>query len=143
MDQKVLNEEQMREYVENEVREALMNENINEGWFLDKIMQLLNGKSGQGIIGKYIKDHMNPEDLINLAIGVFGVAPIVKWLCHAIGLDVNGPLANILVRALSGMGTMAIGDMIQNGRASAGVGGSSSVGGGAGFNGGGAGGGNR
>ena len=116
MAQKVLNEAQMREYVENEVRNTLLAEGIDEGWIMNKIMGLLSGENGKGIIGNYIKDHMNPADLINLAIGIFGVAPIVKWLCKAIGIDVNGPLGNILVRALSGMGTVAVGDMIQNSR---------------------------
>lgn len=143
MAQKVLNEEQMREYVEQEVRSALMNENMDEGWIMDKIMGLLNGGSGKNIIGSYIKEHMNPADLINLAIGIFGVAPIARWLCNAIGIDVNGPLAKVLITALSGMGAMAIGDKIQAGRAAAGQGGATSLGGGSGFSGGGEGGGSR
>lgn len=109
MAQKKLNEEQMREYVEQEVRKALMNENIDEG-LLDKIMGLLNGDSGKGIIGNYIKEHMNMEDLITFAIGIFGVAPLVNWICRLIGLDVQGPLAQILIRGLSGVGTVALGD---------------------------------
>lgn len=143
MAQKVLNEEQMRGYVEEEVRAALLNENMDEGWLMDKIVGLLNGNSGKNIIGSYIKEHMNPADLINLAIGVFGVAPIARWLCNAIGLDVNGPLAKLLITALAGMGTMAIGDKIQGMRAADGLGGTTSPNGGAGYSGGGQGGGSR
>ena len=99
MAQKVLNEAQMREYIENEVRKSLMNENIDEG-----------------ILGNLIKGHLNFPDLMNLAIGIFGVAPIVKWLCGVFGIDVSGPLGKMLVTAISGAGTVAVGDMIQNRR---------------------------
>ena len=143
MAQKIMNEGQLREYVEQEVRTALMNENIDEGWLMDKISGLLNGNSGRGIIANYIKQHMNPADLINLAIGIFGVAPIVKWLCSAFGIDVNGPIGNVLVRALSGMGAMAIGDKIQDARANNGLGGMTSPDAGSGASGGGIGGGGR
>ena len=119
MAQKVLNEEQLREYVEQEVRSALMNENIDEGldenamtWLAGKLFG--NGGNPNSILGKLIKEHMNFPDLMNLVIGIFGVAPIVKWLCGAFGIDVDGPIGNLLVRALSGLGTVAIGDAIQN-----------------------------
>ena len=119
MEQKVLNEEQMRQYVEGEVRKALMEGNIDEGldesvinWLAGKIFG--NGGNPNGVLGRLIKEHMNFPDLMNLVIGIFGVAPIVKWLCGAFGIDVNGPLGNLLVRALSGVGTVAIGDAIQN-----------------------------
>lgn len=119
MGQKVLNEEQMRQYVEGEVRKALMEGNIDEGldenvinWLAGKLFG--NGGGPNSILGRLIKDHMNFPDLMNLVIGIFGVAPIVKWLCGAFGVDVDGPLGNLLVRALSGVGTVAIGDAIQN-----------------------------
>lgn len=119
MSQKVLNEEQLREYVEQEVRSALMNENIDEGldenainWLAGKLFS--NGGNPNGVLGRLIKEHMNFPDLMNLVIGIFGVAPIVKWLCGAFGIDVDGPIGNLLVRALSGLGTVAIGDAIQN-----------------------------
>lgn len=119
MGQKVLNEEQMRQYVEGEVRKALMEGNIDEGldenvinWLAGKLFG--NGGDPNSILGRLIKDHMNFPDLMNLVIGIFGVAPIVKWLCGAFGIDVDGPLGNLLVRALSGVGTVAIGDAIQN-----------------------------
>ncbi len=119
MGQKVLNEEQMRQYVEGEVRKALMEGNIDEGldeniinWLAGKLFG--NGGGPNSILGRLIKDHMNFPDLMNLVIGIFGVAPIVKWLCGAFGIDVDGPLGNLLVRALSGVGTVAIGDAIQN-----------------------------
>lgn len=119
MGQKVLNEEQMRQYVEGEVRKALMEGNIDEGldenvinWLAGKLFG--NGGGPNSILGRLIKDHMNFPDLMNLVIGIFGVAPIVKWLCGAFGIDVDGPLGNLLVRALSGVATVAIGDAIQN-----------------------------
>lgn len=118
MAQKVLNEIQMREYVEREVRKALMNENINEG--LDEgVLDFIAGKLFNGggnpnsPLGKLIKSHMNFPDMMNLVLGIFGVAPIVKWLCGALGIDVNGPFGNMIVTALSGFGTVAVGDAIQ------------------------------
>jgi uncharacterized membrane protein YeaQ/YmgE (transglycosylase-associated protein family) len=111
----------MRKYIEGEVRKALMEENINEELdegMLDFIAGKLfrNGGEPNSFLGKLIKDHMNFPDLMNLVIGIFGVAPIVKWLCGAFGIDVNGPLGNVLVRALSAAGTVAVGDAIQNRR---------------------------
>lgn len=150
MAQKVLSEAQMREYVEQEVRKALMNENMDEGLdegILDFIAGKLfnNGGNPNSFLGKLIKDHMNFPDLMNLVIGLFGVAPIVKWLCGTFGIDVDGPIGKILVTALSGIGTVAIGDAIQAKRSAPeiGKGGNTSLGGGAGFNGGGIGGGTR
>ena len=96
---KVLNEKQMREYIENEVRKNIMSESIDEG-----------------ILGNLIRGHMNFPDLMNLAIGIFGVAPIVKWLCGVFGIDVNGPIGKMLVTAISAAGTVAVGDIIQNRR---------------------------
>jgi hypothetical protein len=147
MAQKVLNEEQMREYVEREVRNALVNENMDEGQILDFIAGKLFGNAGNptGFLGKLIKDHMNFPDVMNLIIGIFGVTPIIKWLCSTFGIDVNGPLANILITALGSFGTVAVGDAIQARRAAPtnGLGGNTSFGGGAGFSGGGFGGGSR
>lgn len=119
MAQKVLSEAQMREYVEQEVRKALVNENIDEGideGLLDALAGRLFDSDGNanGFLGRLIKEHMNFPDLMNLVIGIFGVAPIVKWLCGAFGIDINGPLGNLLVTALSSFGTVAVGDMIQN-----------------------------
>ena len=130
MAQKTLNEEEMRKYIEGEVRKALMEENVNEELdegMLDFIAGKLfrNGGEPNSFLGKLIKDHMNFPDLMNLVIGIFGVAPIVKWLCGAFGIDVNGPLGNVLVRALSAAGTVAVGDAIQNRRGLQNVGGGS------------------
>lgn len=119
MAQKVLSEAQMREFVEREVRKALVNENIDEGideGLLDALAgRLFDGDgNASGVLGRLIKEHMNFPDLMNLVIGIFGVAPIVKWLCKAFGIDINGPIGKLLVTALSGFGTVAVGDMIQN-----------------------------
>lgn len=126
MAQKKLNESQMREYVEREVRNTLlaegfnenMNEEIDEGLLNRLGTMLFNGNGGDknGMFANLIKSHMNFPDLINLAIGIFGVAPLIKWICERFGIDVNGPLGNAIVKALSGMGTVAVGDMIQNSR---------------------------
>ena len=151
MAQKVLNEEEMRKYIENEVRNALIKENIDEELDEGRILDFIAGKlfngggEPNGFLGKLIKDHMNFPDLMNLVIGIFGVAPIVKWLCGVFGINVDGPLGNLLVRALSGAGTVAIGDAIQARRAAPtnGLGGTTSHSGGAGSSGGGFGGGSR
>ena len=114
-----LNEAQMREYVEQEVRKAL-NENMEDEGLLNQIAGMLfgagngNNEGGNTMLGRLIKSHMNLPDLLNLAIGIFGVAPLVKWICGRFGIDVNGPLGKAIVTALSGAGTVAIGDAIQN-----------------------------
>lgn len=120
-----LNEEQMREFVEQEVRKALnesIDENVADEGLLNQLAGLLfNGNNQQGggsnsMLGNLIKSHMNFPDLINLAIGIFGVAPLVKWVCEKFGIDINGPLGKAIVTALSGLGTVAVGDAIQNSR---------------------------
>lgn len=160
MEQKVLNEEQMREYIENEVRMALLaegiDETLDEGPILDKIMGFLTGSRGLGLVGNYIKEHMNIEDLISFAIGIFGVAPIVRWLCGRLGISVEGPIGKLIVTALSGLGSVAIGDVIQAragsnnnvpaigaGSGNPGTGGNTSPTGGSGYQGGGFGSGGR
>ena len=150
MAQMKLNEEQMRKYIESEVRNALLAENINENMtdegVVDWLMSRFSGTNGTSLIGKFIKEHMNIPDLVNLAIGIFGVTPIVKWLCGSLGINLNSPLAGLLVTALSTYGTMKIGDRIQDaraGQAAAGGGGATDMGGGAGASGGAEGGGNR
>ena len=144
MAKKVLSEEQMREYVEQEVRNALLNENMDEG-FLDKVLGMFGGNMGNGGIGGYLKDHMNLPDIINILIGILGVTPVAKWLCGTLGIDTSGPLAKLIITALSTMGTVAVGDAIQNRRNSPalGRGGETSQEGGSGFSGGGIGGGSR
>lgn len=118
MAQKVtMNEQELREYVENGVREALLKEGVDEGVF----DILRGGNAGQGLnnngmLARVIKEHFNFPDLINLAIGIFGVAPLVRWLCEKFGIDVDGPFGKMLTTALSGLGTVAIGDAIQNRR---------------------------
>lgn len=154
MAQKILSEEQMREYVENEVRMTLisegmcesLDEDIDEG-LLGRIGDWLKGrlekKVGGSRIGSFIDEHANTEDLINLAIGVFGVGTIAKWLCQAIGIDMSSPLARFLVRAISGYAALKVGDRIQAKRAADGKGGDMSPEGGAGAAGVGVGGGSR
>lgn len=158
MAQKVLNEEQMRKYIENEVRNTLLREGFNEdidegldegiftgiaGKIGDWLKGRLEKRVGNSRIGNFIEDHANTEDLINLAIGIFGVGTIAKWICQAIGIDMSSPLANILVRAISGYAALRIGDSIQDKIAANGGGGKTSIEGGNGYTGGGIGGGSR
>lgn len=148
MAQTILTEAEMREYIEKGVRSTLMNEEIDEGIF-DFLGNLFNGSGKdkvEGFLARIIRDHFNFPDFMNLLIGIFGVAPIVKWFCELLGIDVHSSLAKFLITALVGMGTVAVGDRIQNSRrqkAANGEGGIASIGGGDGFSGGGTGGGNR
>ena len=102
MKQKVLNEEQMREYIENEVRKALMNENINEKW--------LSGLLG-GILGNGLKVP-SAEALIGAVLGNIAIAPLLTKLLEAIGIPTNGPLGKFIIETAVTAGGAKLGDWI-------------------------------
>ena len=102
MKQKVLNEEQMREYIENEVRKALMNENINEKW--------LSGLLG-GILGNGLKVP-SAEALIGAILGNIAIAPLLTKLLEAIGIPANGPLGKFIIETAVTAGGAKLGDWI-------------------------------
>jgi len=129
MAQKVLNEEQMREYVEQEVRKALMNEEIDE----EKILKKLPGFSW--------------ETLIGAVLGRVAVAPILVKLLTSLGIPADGAFGKFIINTAVTAGGAYLGDWIDKNHnligSSNGPDSSTSFGGGAGYSGGGIGGGSR
>ena len=123
MAQKVLSEAQMREYVEMEVRKALMegndensllSESINEvlaenmadegalDWLKNLLGMSQNGHGGSGI---------SMEGIIGAIIGRF-MAPVLSNLLIKVGIDPNGAIGSILVKAATTLGGYKIGQMV-------------------------------
>lgn len=150
MGQKVLNEEQMREYVEQEVRKALMNEEIDEG-ILNWIMKLAGGDGQNGNINWMgILDKLpgfSWETLIGAVLGRIAVAPILVKLLTSLGIPADSAFGKFVVNTAVTAGGAYLGDWIDKNHnligGSNGPDSSTSLGGGAGFSGGGIGGGSR
>lgn len=110
MAQKVLSEEQMREYVEQEVRKALMNENkgktilqesidevlaenmADEG-FMDWIGNLFGGQGGSG-------KGFQAEAIVGAILGRLA-SPLLRNLLKRLGVDADGELGRAITNALS------------------------------------------
>lgn len=123
MAQKVLSEAQMREYVEREVRKALMegksensllSESINEvlaenmadegvvDWLKNLFGKAQNGQGGSGI---------SMEGVIGAILGRF-MAPVLSNLLSKVGVDPNGAIGSILIKAASTLGGYKLGQMV-------------------------------
>lgn len=103
MAQKVLSEEQMREYVEQEVRKALMNENIDEASWLSG---LLGGALGNGF------KMPSMEAIIGAVLGNVLIAPLLTKLLTAIGIPADGPLGKFIIETAITAGGAKLGDWI-------------------------------
>lgn len=152
MAQKVLNEEQMREYVENEVRNALLSENIDEGMVLNLLKRLFGGKNGNGgnIDWASILEKLpgfSWETVIGAALGRIAIAPILTKLLVSLGIPADSKFAQFIINTAVTAGGAYLGDWVDKNHNL--IGGSNgpktntSLGGGAGFLGGGEGGGSR
>ena len=123
MTQKVLSEAQMREYVEREVRKALMkgsgensllSESINEvlaenmadegifDWLQNLFGGAQNKQGGSGV---------SMEGIIGAILGRF-MAPVLSNLLAKVGIDPSGPIGSILVKAASTIGEYKLGQMV-------------------------------
>ena len=123
MTQKVLSEAQMREYVEREVRKALMkgsgensllSESINEvlaenmadegifDWLQNLFGGAQNKQGGSGV---------SMEGIIGAILGRF-MAPVLSNLLAKVGIDPSGPIGSILVKAASTIGGYKLGQMV-------------------------------
>jgi len=123
MTQKVLSEAQMREYVEREVRKALMkgsgensllSESINEvlaenmadegifDWLQNLFGGAQNKQGGSGV---------SMEGIIGAILGRF-MAPVLSNLLTKVGIDPSGPIGSILVKAASTIGGYKLGQMV-------------------------------
>ena len=103
MAQKVLNEEQMREYVEQEVRKALMNENIDEAGLLSG---LLGGALGNGF------KMPSMEAIIGAVLGNVAIAPLLTKLLNVIGIPADGPLGKFIIETAVTAGGAKLGQWI-------------------------------
>lgn len=103
MAQKVLSEEQMREYVEQEVRKALMNENIDEAGLLSG---LLGGALGNGF------KVPSMEAIIGAVLGNVLIAPILTKLLTSLGIPADSPIGKFIVETAVTAGGAKLGDWI-------------------------------
>lgn len=126
MAQKVLSEEQMREYVEREVRKALMeesegnailtesiNEVLDESMTDENVFSWLNnllGRGGQQQQGQ-AGGGVTMEGIIGAILGRF-FAPVLKKLLAKIGIEPNGPIGSVIVNAASTIGGYGIGQLV-------------------------------
>lgn len=124
MAEKRLNETQMRAFVENEVRKALMeeipgsqsilNESINEALtenLTDEDLSWLNSLLG----GDPEHPGIRGEAIIGGILGRF-LAPVLTKLLNKIGIDADGPVGQIIIKAATTAGGTAIGQAIGNKR---------------------------
>jgi hypothetical protein len=103
MEQKILSEEQMREYVEQEVRKALMNENIDEAGVLSG---LLGGVLGNGFKMPSL------EAILGAALGNILIAPLLTKLLNTIGIPADGALGKFIIETAVSAGGAKLGDWI-------------------------------
>ena len=90
MKQKVLNEAQLREYIEGEVRKELMKEGLNE-------------------------DVLSYEGGIGAILGRLILGPVIKSILKSLGVDPNGKLGRLIINAGS-IGTgAALGSLVDHG----------------------------
>lgn len=156
MAQKVLNEEQMREYIENEVKAALLAEGIDEN--MDE--GLLSGLAGILPLIKKVGGikNLSMESIMGVLLGQIAIAPILTKLLTSLGIPADGALGKFIIQTAVSAGGAYLGDWIDkkwdpvgldggNGNFNLGgllgLGGSTSATGGDGFEGGGTGGGVR
>ena len=127
MAQKVLSEIQMREYVEREVRKALMSENkggtllsesineaLSESMMDEGIMDWLNkllGIGGQNSGQQQDRQGISAEGIIGAILGRF-MAPVLEKLLSKIGIEPKGPVGSIIVKAASTMGGYGLGQFV-------------------------------
>ena len=112
MAEKKLNEAEMRKYIENEVRSALLAENINEelneNMTDEGILRWINGLLGNQQGGRGV----SMEGIIGAILGHVAIAPILTKLLNAIGIPADGPLGHFIIKRAGEVGGYFIGDWI-------------------------------
>ena len=128
MGQKVLNESQMREYVEQEVRKALMNENKNNTILSESINEVLDenmadenvldwlknlfiGENGGQAGGNGSGPGISMEGIIGAILGRF-FAPVLGRLLSKIGINPNGAIGSVILKAAGTVGGFGLGQLI-------------------------------
>lgn len=114
MSQKVLNEEQMREYIESEVRKALISEGIDEGFGMDLINWLgglfSGGQNGEGF-GSRLKN-ISAEGIIGAILGHIAIAPILTRILEAIGIPADGQIGQLIIKTAVDIGGYSLGQWV-------------------------------
>jgi len=127
MAQKVLNESQMRKYIEGEVRKALMNENrensllkesineaLEESMMDEGVMDWLNnllGMGGQSGNQQQGRHGISAEGIVGAILGRF-LAPVLEKLLSKIGIEPKGPIGSLIIKAATTMGGYGIGQWV-------------------------------
>ena len=110
MAQKALNEQQMREYVESEVRKALMNEsksktvlqesidevlaeNMADEGFMQWLSKLFGGQEGSG-------KGFQAETILGAILGRLA-APLLRRILAKLGVDADGELGRAITNAVA------------------------------------------
>ena len=107
MAQKVLNEEQMRKYIENEVRNTLLAEGMNENMTDENILKFLSNLTGIGN-GQGI----SMEGIAGAILGHIAIAPILRKLLNTIGIPADGPLGKFILDRVAEVGGYSVGQWI-------------------------------
>lgn len=104
MAQQVMNEAQMRGYVEKEVRKALLKENVTDEGLISGILGMIPYVAGGG--------NLSLESLIGGILGQFTVAPLLKLLLNAIGIRSNSKVFEFIMNAAGTYGGARLGDLL-------------------------------
>lgn len=112
MEQKVLSEEQMRKYIESEVRNALLSEGIDEGQlyenindegFLNWLSKITGIGNGQGI---------SMEGIVGAILGRIAIKPILEKLLNVIGIPTDKALGQFILKRVSEVGGYSLGQWV-------------------------------
>ena len=118
MEEKVLNEAQMRKYIENEVRNALLSESINENITDEGLLDLLKNVFGIGTDenGQNTQNNekrgISLEGIIGAILGHIAIAPLLTKILNAIGIPANGPLGQFILKRVSEIGGYSLGQWV-------------------------------
>ena len=107
MAKEVMSEAQLREYVENEVRKALLAENLEENMTDEGILKWLSNLTGIGN-GQGI----SMEGIAGAILGHIAIAPILTKLLNAIGIPADGALGQFILKRVAEVGGYSLGQWI-------------------------------
>ena len=112
MAQKILSEEQLRKYVEQEVREALINESMNEN--ITDEDGLLAGLAGLMPIIRQVGGirNLSMESILGVILGQIAVAPILTKLLNTIGIPADGKFGQFIINTAVSAGGAYLGDWV-------------------------------
>ena len=98
MKQKMLNEQELRSYIEEQVRNELLSEEIIDENFLKTLFDKLPGFSW--------------ETLAGIVLGRVAIAPLLTKLLNAIGIPADGQLGQFIINTASATGGAYVGDWV-------------------------------